>query len=380
MANLYTNKAGKEIKHVSHSSGNLYSFCRRKFKLEKIDGWKEKGKKAALEFGKCIEDSIQYFHDNGCKPDDALDTFIGEWEKWRDQELIYTDQEGNFFELGQMGREMMRLYEVVSPTLPIRNPKWQLEFRKQLWPGTELSDIEFLAYVDLLSILEDGTKLIVDIKTAKSSLDLTPNMLAMDAQLRKYAWVSGCPDVGFMCFVKAKASVKKGDRVTLLSGSLEHTAGAELEVFKYDKDTDLVYMGLSETVRLLDEELDPIKGKGSTEAKDSVVASYLADLRLIAQPKSAATKTRLQFIRARIDPSDFPEIGQQIGHQVMQIRQSEQTGQWFMDSGVKFPDQKCTWCSYRGICLRDNGLRDAMLVQISPAAKPEPDWLDVEVE
>jgi hypothetical protein len=189
MSKLYTSSSGRDVQHISHSSGNLYSFCRRKFKLEKIDGWKEKGKKAALEFGKCIEDAVQYFHDNGSKPDDAVDTFLGKWEKWRDQELIYTDQEGNFSELRQMGKEMMRLYEIVSPALPIRNPKWQLEFRKKLWPGTELSDLEFLAYVDLLSILEDGTKIVVDIKTAKNSLDLTPNMLAMDGQLRKYAWV-----------------------------------------------------------------------------------------------------------------------------------------------------------------------------------------------
>lgn len=380
MSYLYKNYKGNEIKHVSHSSGGLYSFCRRKFKLEKIDGWKEKGERAALAFGKCIEDSIQYFHDNGCKPEDALDQFSGKWEKWRDQELIYTDQEGNFSELGQMGKEMMRLYEIVSPTLPIRNPKWQLEFRKQLWPGTELSEIEFLAYVDLLSILEDGTKLIVDIKTAKSPVDLTSNMLAMDQQLRSYAWVSGVPEVGFMCFVKAKASIKKGDTITLLSGSFEHPAGIQMEAFKCDKETDLLYMGLPENVRLLDEELEPISGKGSTEAKNAVIASYLADLRLIVQPKSAVTKTRLQFIRARVPETEFVGIGQTIGHRVRQIQYSSENNFFPQDGGCKFPDAKCGWCSYRGICLGDNNLRDAMLVQISPAAKPESDWLDEEVE
>jgi hypothetical protein len=183
-----------------------------------------------------------------------------------------------------------------------------------------------------------------------------------------------------MCVVKAKASIKKGDRVTLLNGSLEHPAGTELEAFKYDKDTDLLYMGTPENVRLLDELLEPISGKGSTEAKNTVIASYLSDLKLIALPKSAVTKTRLQFIRARIPESEFAEIGQMIGHQVMQIRQSDKENQWFQDSGVKFPDQKCTWCVQRGHCLKRPDLVEAMLVQINPAAKPEPDWLDEEVE
>ena len=376
MANMYTSAQGREIKHLSYSSAETYRSCRRKFKLQKIDGWKERGEKASLEFGKCVENAVQFFYDNGCKPDDAVDTFKGQWAKWQDHPLNFTEQETDWATLYRMGSEMMRLFEVISPNLPIRNAKWQLEFRKQLWPGTEYSDLEFLAYIDVLSILEDGTKLIIDIKTAKSPVDLTPNMLSMDGQLRRYAWVAGVRDVGFLNFVKAKPGMKKGDTVSLLVPSGKWTAGSTAIVFKYDKDADAVYLTDTANLAALEEELDAISGKGSSEAKAGVVGRYIAEEKIVVVSAENLTKTRIQFIRAKIDQEELDTIGQSIGHQMLEIKRSAETNFFPKDGGVKFPNQTCLWCSLRGICLGDNNLRDQMLVQITPAAKPEPDWLD----
>lgn len=380
MAKLYTNSKGIDIQSHSYSAGQEFHGCRRKYYLHRIKGYIEKDKKCALEMGKCLESAIQFYHENGFKPDDCVDEWKRLWLKWQEVPLKFTEQESDWASVYQMGADMARLYEIVRESLPIHNAKFQLSYEKSLWPGTEFSDLQDRAFIDMLSTSEDGERLIIDIKTSKAELNLPLNMLSLDPQLKRYAWISGILDVAFLWFVKSKPSIKKGDTVTLLAGSLKHCAGTSLEVVKYDKDNDLVYMGLPEDVRKMDEELDAISGKGATVAKEVILAGYLADLRIVAQAKSAVTKTRVQFVRAKIHPEDLQEIGQSVGHEMLQIKYSDENNFWPKDSSVRFPNTQCTFCCMRGICLHDDNLRDALVVQISPAAKPEPDWLDLEVE
>jgi len=371
---LYKNASGREIQHGSNSSLSTYRTCRRKFKLNRVDGWKQKGHKASLEYGKAVEDAIMYYHANGLKKGDCLEEFQRIWLKWADQDLSYTDQEGDFFQLMGMGKEMARLYEARLPSLPIRNPKFQLQYLKKVFEGTELADLEFMGYVDMLSTLEDGSRLIIDIKTAKSGLDLTPNMLSMDPQLREYAWLSGIRDVAFLWFVKSKAGVKKGDTVSLLD-----EGGAEMTAFKYQKDEETqeekVLLGHPIAVQILDDQLSEIKGKGSTKLQEAFVENWV-ELGIIRWvPRDQIVKVRLQFVRATIPAEIIPEVGNRVGHLMVQMRQSALDNDYPQDGGVRFPNQICTWCEFRGCCLKDQGLRDALLVQIAPAAN-EPDWLD----
>ena len=128
---LYVSASGHEVSHASSSSLDVFRLCRRKFKLSRIDGWRQKEKKASLEFGKCIESAVQFYHDNGLKAGDAVSEFQRLWAKWIDQTLKYTDQEADWKSLNTMGKEMTRLYEILLPTLPIKNPKWQLQFLKE---------------------------------------------------------------------------------------------------------------------------------------------------------------------------------------------------------------------------------------------------------
>jgi hypothetical protein len=379
---LYTSASGREVNHASSSSLDTFRLCRRKFKLSKIDGWREKAKKASLEFGKCIESAIQYYHTNGLKPGDATEEFKRLWLKWAEiPDLVFTDQEGCWKDLYTMGSEMTRLYEIRLPELPIKNPKWQLEFRKSLWPGSEMQELEFLGYIDLLSTLDDGTRIIVDIKTAKSALDVTPNMLSMDGQLRKYAWVSGIPNVGFLNFVKARPDdFKKGYTVTLLNDFGDWRAGEQkivVSVVEAKEEDKSVFLNIAdpETVRLMDEELDAISGKGSKERKDAVYQTYASRGLVSTVPREYVTKTKLQYIQTVIPTEELSEIGQAIGTDVYAIKESGRTGSWPQDGGVRFPNAVCGWCSFRGICLKNNALRDEILVQLKPTAK-ETDWLE----
>jgi hypothetical protein len=390
---LYHSAGGHDVNHASSSALDSFRFCRRKFRLSKIDGWREKDKKASLEFGKCVESAIQFYHENGLKPGEAVSEFERLWLKWSEnKELVYTAQENNFFDLYTMGKEMLKLYEIMLPSLPIKSPKFQLQFSKPLWPGTNLGELTFLGYIDILSTLEDGSRVIIDVKTAKTALDATPGMLSMDGQLRKYAWVSGIRDVGFLNFVKSghPDEFKKGASVTLLADTRDWKAGQELVVAKFVEPKPaiepsegvkatpevlwLMWLGQEKDVQLIDEELKLIKGKGAEALKEQTVARYLGDGRLCSVDRDAVTKTRLQYIQTIIPEEEMSEVGQQIGDDMIAIKTAAETGRFPQDGGVRFPNAICSWCNFRGICLKDDKLRDELLIQIKPQ-KPEEDFL-----
>jgi len=276
---------------------------------------------------------------------------------------------------------MLKLYEIMLPSLPIKSPKFQLQFSKPLWPGTNLGELTFLGYIYILSTLEDGSRVIIDVKTAKTALDATPGMLSMDGQLRKYAWVSGIRDVGFLNFVKAghPDEFKKGASVTLLADTRDWKAGQELVVAKVieaksEEEKEYLYLGDAETVRIMDEALKLIGGKGAAERKEQVVTEFLAKGGLCSVGREEVTRTLLQYIQTIIPEEEMSEVGQQIGDDMIAVKTAAETGRFPQDGGVRFPNAICSWCNFRGICLKDDKLRDELLIQIKPQ-KPEEDFL-----
>ena len=374
---LYTSASGRDVNHASSSSLDEFKECRRKFKLDRIDGWKPRARKASLEFGKAIESSLQYYFENGQKPGDTVSEFQRIWLKWAEIPLVCTDQEGSWGDLYNMGKDMTRMFEIMLPTLPIRNPKFQLLFSKPLWPGSELGDLEFQGWIDILSTLEDGSRLIVDVKTAGKTMDLTPQLLSMDPQLRRYAWVSGIRNVGFLQFVKARPSYKHGDTIALLAQTQDWKPGTSLVVFKYEEakneDTDevfkLVTLGTYESVRLMDETLDGYTGKGSGELKKQAVSDALAHGKLCVVPHDAVTKCRLQWVQAEIPKEELAEIGQDIGSEILRIREANKSGTFHRTAGSAGPTNQCLFCRYNPICLKDPVRRDDNLVQITVQPK-----------
>lgn len=382
MSFLYVSASGREVSHISYSALSDYNYCRQLFYLSRIAGYKDKDKRAAFEFGKCIEDAIQFFHANGCKPGDTTDEFKRLWLKWESIPLVFTAQEGCWKDLYKVGSELARLYEVLLPTLPIRNPKFQLNYEKELWPGSDLADLKFTSFVDMLVTAEDGGRILVDIKTAKTPLSLTPNLLTMDPQLKDYAWATGVKEVGFLWLVKARPdSFKKGDKVTLLEDLGSWKAGQSVVVVKYidpsvadPMEGPKALVGTEESVRIMDEQLDAISGKGSSEKKAQVQLDFLSDERIAFATRDLLTKTQIQFVRASIPEEDLPEVGQDIGDKTLRVKKSYEDKSWPKDGGVRFPNQKCSFCRMRGLCLKQPDLVEQLLVKIGPAVK-EDDWL-----
>lgn len=374
---LYVSASGREVNNASSSSIDTFRLCRKKFKLSRIEGWKQKDKKASTNFGKCVEDALQFYFQNGLKSGDGPDEFRRLWSKFIDQPLTYTDQEGDWKNLNTVGVESLRLFEVLLPTLPIKNPKFQLNYEKKLWPGDPIyGHLGLTSYIDILSTLDDTTRLIIDVKTAKSTLDITPNMISLDGQLRKYAWVSGINEVAFLNFVKCKADdFKKGVGVTLLEDCAYWKAGDRLSIVKIDKETETFYLAPDDVVQKMDEELDKISGKGATEKKEAVFTQFLTDGKIGAVKRDSFTKVRIQFVRGTIPQEDLAEIGEQIGADTLSIHSSAKKNLYPPDGGVRFPNNACVFCEFNPICLKDHKRVEETLIQIRPK-KEEKDWLD----
>ena len=282
------------------------------------------------------------------KSGDFKDEWQRLWLKFSEIPLVYTDQEKDWATVFTLGTEWARLFEVIQPTLPICHPKFQLQYRTELWPGDiNYGELEFYGIVDILSTASDGSRMIVDVKTAKSLLSVAPGMMALDGQLRKYAWVSGVPEVGFLNFVKCDpTSFRKGDTVTLLTKVLGWEPGTELTIAKYDKDLNAYYLATEDKVAMCERE--------------------------------SFSKVKIQFVRGTVPEADMKEIGDAIGADMIALKSSADRDLWPKDGGVRFPNAICGWCEMRGICLNQPKLTKELLVQIKADSD---DWLrDLEEE
>lgn len=394
MAYIYKNYKGDEVSSWSYSSGQTFDFCREKFRLSKVAGWRQKGDTAASKFGVAIEDAIQHFHADNMKPESGVDHFMLRWLQFREvPNLIYKEKEGSWQDFYQAGKELMALYELTVPSLPIVKPDFQLRYSKEVFPGTELAGITTQGFVDLISRApwehpmlpkvsrpkgSEYRPVLVDIKVSGKMLDANKELVQLDPQLRSYAWLSGIQDVGFLWFHRSKPySYEKGTEVTFLKDSRKWTAGLRAVVYEYDDENKKALLIAHHDVERVKTAMAEIKGKGTKERKEALVSSYLIDETLSEVSVEIITKQKIRFVAVRIAPEDIIEEGRVVAKQIVDAKQAADENFWPKSgAGVRFPKQNCVWCDMRGHCLRDTGLRDALLVQIKPADPIEEDWLD----
>lgn len=392
MAYLYKNYKGDEVSNHSFSSGSDFRFCRQKYYLKKLLGWREKDDTAAAKFGIAFESAIQFFHANGLKSGSGVDEFKRLWLLWKDNiSIVYKEKEGDWVDFYKMGSQMMALYEKMLPTLPVIDPAFQMQLKREVFPGSALAGISDVGYVDMLSRapwshpflpkveIPAGAAyrpLIIDIKTSGKELDETPGILALDPQLARYAWLSCIPDVAFLWGRRSKPdSFEKGTEVTFLESSGKWTVLDKGIVWEYRDENQTLLIATSNGFSVVKEEFSKIKGKGSKERQVALIQSYLENETLSEVPVDVVTKQRLQFSAVRISPEDILETGQVVAKEIVEIHDANQKNFWPKDGkGIRFPRNSCVWCSYRGICTRNNELRDSLLVQIKPI-EPEKDWL-----
>lgn len=388
---LYENSKGNAVTISSYSSNALFKSCAFKYMQEKKLGIKRKDNSAALKYGRAYEGALQHLHENGLNVEAAVDFFKIQWLKHKDEtDIRFTKSEGSWKDLYRIGSEAVRLYAVTLPSLPIKDPTWQLNYKRLLWPGSDLDGIEYQGFVDLVikadwshPLLPAAKRpkdsiyrpILLDLKTSGIGLDVNSDLLALDFQLLSYAWLSGIQDVGWIWSQKSlPTSYRSGTEFTVLELSGKWTPGDKGVVLEYDEEKETVLAGTEENIAKVKETLAEIKGKGSTERKTAQITEFISSDTLSYIHIENITKQKLFFKVVRVHPDDIIEAGKAISQVTAEIYNANQTNTWLKNPSIRFPDAKCSFCSHRGICLRQPKLVEELLVQITSPADDE--WLD----
>ena len=376
MGFLYINSKGQPWRKHSYSAGNTFDQSALKYWLQKIQGWKEKDNRASFLFGRALEESIQFHHDhNG---EGAVADFQSRWNAHKEtKDLKYTKAEKDWDNLFSVGTDMIKLYIIRQPSLPIPlggAAVFQREYAKEVFPGDpvygEIEDagkLDVVAYVDpahpTLAKLDWRPEygmlrpVIVDIKTAAVDFPENPGMAAFDLQLRRYSWLSGIRDVSLLWFKKTSRNMQKGSSVTLLEDAGDYKAGDEAVVAKVDKD--MIWVVKNDFML---GEMENAQGKNEGGKTDQTnVAKQRAFEWLQNNGRnvsvSAITKQRLQFNSGFVTLESANEAGEIAARQIVEIvnawKKYKDTTPWPSGFGVRFPKNDLNDPYFRAFVLRD---------------------------
>ena len=354
---LYINSKGYLVTRHSYSGGDTFNYCARKYYLERVQGWSEKQQRAASQFGIALEHAVTFWHQHGMDTAAAVAEFVRLWAEHKDKEYIYGKPEKDWASLNLTGQELVQLYAVRYPTFPyiVNDPKhsFQVETTFEVFPGTKLAGIDFTSYIDLVAQIKDSDKpLIVDMKTSGKDL---PEFMVLDPQLRSYAWVKSWSNVAFLWFRKMGRSVSKGDTVTFLDAFGTFQPGTDAEVLSTD-DFGVWVTDKSSIVDTFD------KFKGVSKAVEAERIKFLEE-KATHVSERILTKQRVQFKMATITQESADDIGRSIKQDIVNIAAATEREFFPMQSGVRFPNEKCTFCAMRGICADRPELRDELLIR-----------------
>lgn len=360
MAFLYITSKGIAWRKHSYSAGNTYDQSPLKYYLQKIQGWREKDNKARFLFGHALEEAIQWHHDHDGIG--AVEDFKHRWAQHKDSNLVYTVTEKDWETLNLDGQEMIKLYIIRQPELPIPlggRSVFQREIAKEVFPGDpnygEIEDagrLDIIAYVQpdhpLLEPIQWNPEwgvyrpVIVDIKTSGIDFPEQPGIAAFDKQLRRYSWLSGIRDVALLGFKKTGRSLRKGSLVTLLGDAYKggivnirepfFKAGSEAIIAK--TENDLSWIVLNESL------IDNYKEFG------------------IPVPNEILTRQRLQFISGRVTDQSANEAGEIAARQIVQIVNSWKNKSWINNFGIRYPQDDRNDPYFRAFVLNDKMFRE----------------------
>lgn len=346
---LYVNPDGWPVTRHSYSGSSTFRHCARLYELERIAGWHQKEERAAQFFGTCVETAVRLAH-AAADLSMGADFFQDEWMKYKTADILYGKAEGDWDSLLSSGREMLRLYAIFYPNTGLSDPEFQVKVVK------DIDGIEFVSYIDMIVTRPSGVRLILDCKVSGASV---PKLVSLDPQLRSYAWVTGISDVGFLWFEKHGRTLKMGDEVILLSGenagSLVWIIGTESE----DVFEPTLRVAMQPTV--LDEIEKRFKGKRKAEDLEAK-AKFITENSSVVKVADV-TKQRIYLETAEVSATSQEDIGRQIVRDIRNIQQCNEEDYFPMESGVRFPNDKCPQCIMRGICSSNDKLRDELVTR-----------------
>jgi hypothetical protein len=369
MAHLYVNSKGMPWKKHSYSAGNDFDQSPYKYYLRRVLGWKERDNKARFLFGKALEESIQFHHDHSGQG--AVDDFRRRWsEHQQNGNISYTEVEKNWDTCLRMGTDMIRLYIALQPSLPIPlggGAVFQREYAKEVFPGDpnyggieDAGKLDIVCYVDANHPRLPKTEyssgpirpLIVDIKTSAVDFPEQPGMAAYDAQLRRYSWLSGIRDVGFLWFKKSGLGYKKGYSATFIEPVGPFAAGQECVIAKVENDHAWVVYN-----DFMIGEMDKAQGKKGDKLDQTDEAKRRAldwlEHNGTYTPLDKLTRQRLQFNAGTVSEQSAKDAGRVAARQIVQIVNAWNTKQWPDTFSVRYPKDDRNDAYFRAFILKD---------------------------
>ena len=370
---LYINSKGYEVTRHSYSGSSEFNDCARRYYLHRVAGWQEREQSAAMEFGKALEYAITVFHVEGENLQLALEAFVDQWAPfWGHTELVYSKKHVSWENLKAVGQEMLRLYAIKYPNFPytVENPEKSFQVQKniEVFPGTNLAGIELTSYIDLIvkmkpasvdpSLEDDRT--VLDMKVSSSHC---PQLVSLDPQLRTYAWTTGIPTCGFLWFEICSRLLGVGDEVTFLGVEDIHgkfRPGQKLFVLSEDFNTIPL---VPESVYVVDdvkvvESLKAIKGQ---KASDKTARLDYITKNGVSVPVSALTVQSIEVRTATFSQASTEDMRKQVEQDIVRIVHASEQDFWPMQSGIRWPNDKCVTCCMRGICTGNDTLRDELV-------------------
>jgi len=323
--------------------------------LRRVLGWRESQNKASFAFGHALEEAIQYHHDH--EGVGAVDDFVRRWSAYKDKELKYTNTEKNWETCLQIGKDMVRLYIVMQPKLPLplgARTVFQRQYEKEVFPNDEhygeifdTGKLDMVAYTEpnhgLLpkvdwSTERDGQyrRLICDIKTSNVDLPETPGLAAFDHQLRRYSWLTGIRDVALLWFKKSGIGYKRNYPITVLNRVGTFEPGSEGFVAKQDGTRLWIVPG---EFALTEERL------------------------WIECTTNDVTRQRLRFNSGRVSEKSATDAGGIAARQIVQIVNAWQRQDWPQTFGIRFPKDDKNDAYFRAFVLGDERFKQSTFVK-----------------
>ena len=388
MGFLYVTTRGIPWRKHSYSAGNDFAQSPLKYYLRRVCGWRERDNKAAFKFGRALEEAVQFYHENNATR--GIETFVSKWAMHKDdKELKFSKTEKDWANLNRCGIDMMKLYIILQPTLPIpmgAQSVFQREYAKEVYPGDpnygEIEDagkLDIVCYVDpahpALPKMEWKKEygilrpLIVDIKTGAKDFHEAQGMARYDLQLRRYSWLSGIRDVAFLWFKKAGTNLSKDNEVTLLVDAGLHKAGQTV-IIATSETEDGIWVVSTEYLLTAMEEAQGRKADGKLDTTKAAMQRKEMWLTQNAckVPTDAVTRCRLQFNAARITDDEANAAGRIAGQQIQGIVNAWKTNIWDNTFGVRFPNDGTNDPYFQAFVLNDEKFRELNFVKSDEAA------------
>ena len=381
MALLYVNPRGIAHRKHSYSAGLTYDQSAFKYYLRYVMGWKEKDNKAAFKFGRALETAIQYYHENGGTR--GIETFVSEWAKHKEQkDLKFSKTEKDWENLNRCGIDMMKLYIIRQPSLPIpmgAQSVFQREYAKEVYPGDpNYGEIEDAGKLDIVCYVEPAhplltpltwkaeygilRPLIVDIKTGAKDFHEAQGMSRFDMQLRRYSWLSDIRDVAFLWFKKASTNLTKGCSVTMLVDAGAFKAGAEV-VVAMEEDEGVWVVANDYFIEEMGKAQGLKDGKLlNTKEAQGRKAMWLAQ-NACRVPATALTRCRVQFNASFVTRESAAVAGRVAGRQIQSIVNAWKTNTWDDTFGVRYPHDDTNDPYFQAFVKDDKAYRDTNFVK-----------------